>query len=278
MMKRTDKKFFAALLVCLAAGMLAAPALALSDEEHRQMMEDPEHGEQLAEAEKYLNEAWAKAQKSLPKVVLEALKKDQSAWLTEGRDEEAKAKKIDWDDWPYAYADVTMERAKLLSELAERYVGNEMTEIRLVNETDETILVAVARDAFTDVIYGNDADRVDVVYGKIFDVSKGWYALEPGETKRIQPFTWLDYCAYYFYAVTESGGRSWGGHGEDGKFFWIRRGEPFEAGHPDLDMPGGEQVCFQKFTSEHWKYWSGKNGLEARELAVKFKKDTDDTD
>ena len=268
-MKRMKGKFFAALLICLAAGVLApGGALAVGDAEYRRMMEDPEDGEGLAHADKYLNETWARAQKSLPKIVFEALKEDQSAWLAGGRDEEAQKLREEYsgDSWPTLYAYVTAERANLLSKLAERYVGNEMTEIRLVNETDEKILVAVARDSFDD----------EKAYD-IFDVSKGWWTVEPGETKRIQPFTWLDYCAYYFYAVSESGGRVWDGSGEEGKSFWIRRGESFE-GHPDLDLSGGEQVWFQKFTSKHWKYWSGKNGLEARELAVKFRKGTDDTD
>ena len=34
-MTRMKRKFFAALLACLAVGLLAAPALALSDEEYR---------------------------------------------------------------------------------------------------------------------------------------------------------------------------------------------------------------------------------------------------
>ena len=95
--------------------LLAAPALALSDEEYRRMMKDPE----FAAADKKLNEAWAAAQKSLPKAALEALKKDQRAWIAKGRDKEASEQ----GDAPRveAYAFVTEVRAELLPRLAMQY-------------------------------------------------------------------------------------------------------------------------------------------------------------
>ncbi len=278
-MKHMKRMFFAALLGCLAVGLPAVPALTLSDAEYRRMMKDPEDGEELVEADKDLNQAWAKAQKSLSAVPFEILKKDQNAWLAHGRDEVAKKYMEDVSGVgvvvPYAHA--ARKRAQLLVKLVQKYEESETTEIRLVNETDEKILVAVARDSFADTMYGDDTDQFDSVYGKIFDISKGWWSLEPGETKRICPFKWLEYCSYYFYAVSESGGHIWGGSADEGtgsKLFWVNRAGQFEC-NPDQELPEGEQVWFQKFTAKHWKYWTGKNGLEARELAVKFRKDTD---
>ena len=114
-MENMSRKFFAVLLACLTVGLLAVPALALSDAEYKKMMKDPE----FAAADKKLNEAWAKAQKGLPKAALEALKKDQRAWIAKGRDKDASEQ----GDTPRveAYAFVTEVRAERLPRLAMQY-------------------------------------------------------------------------------------------------------------------------------------------------------------
>ena len=112
------RRFFAALLVCLAVGLLVSPALALSNADYRKMMKDPE----FAAADKKLNEVWVGLKKSLPKAAFEALKKDQNAWIARGRDKEANARMKQEDlSQTAAYAAVTRERAESLPGLAQRY-------------------------------------------------------------------------------------------------------------------------------------------------------------
>ena len=113
--KRTaTKRLWLMALAVTALAALAGPALALSDEEYRQLMKDPE----FAAADKMLNEAWAAAQKSLSKPALEALKKDQRAWIAKGRDKEAGERDLPRAE---AYAFVTEVRAELLPRLATQY-------------------------------------------------------------------------------------------------------------------------------------------------------------
>ena len=126
-MKHMKRMFFAALLGCLAVGLPAVPALTLSDAEYRRMMKDPEDGGELVEADKDLNQAWAKAQKSLSAVPFEILKKDQNAWLAHGRDEVAKKYMEDVSGVgvvvPYAHA--ARKRAQLLVKLVQKYEESE---------------------------------------------------------------------------------------------------------------------------------------------------------
>ena len=120
-MKRMNRRFFAALLAGLLLGLLAAPALALSDAEYKKMMKDPA----FAAADKKLNQVWAGLKKSMPKDAFEALRKDQSAWVAKGRDEEAKARmKRDGLSRTAAYAAATRERAEALPDLAQRYASS----------------------------------------------------------------------------------------------------------------------------------------------------------
>ena len=179
-------------IVFVALLTLAAPALALSDEEYRQFMKDPA----FAAADKKLNEAWAAAQKALPKAEFEALKKEQSAWIAKGRDEEAKDT---YQSSGYtlsmqeAYTSVTERRAEYLSLRAERYEHAARIEamkpklsVTLVNKTDAKVFVALARGA---QFQGVDEKN---------DLSKGWWSVEPGETKTIQPWDYSvghEYCS-----------------------------------------------------------------------------------
>ena len=120
-MRHMKGRFFAALLVGLLVGLLAAPALALSDAEYKKMMKDPE----FAAADKKLNQVWAGLKKSMPKDAFEPLRKDQSAWAAKGRDEAANAKmKSEGLSRTAAYAAATMERAEALPDLAQQYTSS----------------------------------------------------------------------------------------------------------------------------------------------------------
>ena len=191
-MKGIMRRLCVALAVLLA---LAAPALALSDEEHRQFMKDPA----FAAADKKLNEAWAAAQKSLPKAKFEALEKDQRAWI----DERAKLIMEGGDSKEDAYAEATEHRAAELSFMAQRYeraarIGTRKLSVTLVNKTDAKVFVALARAAMY-----QDVDESH-------DISKGWWGVEPGETKTIQPWDYSVHYAYGYYATSRGGQLVWG--------------------------------------------------------------------
>ncbi|MBQ7262138.1 MAG: DUF1311 domain-containing protein [Synergistaceae bacterium] len=112
--------FVKGLLIGLLVGALAAPALALSDADHKKMLKDPA----FAAADKELNQVWAGLKKSMPKDAFEALKEDQRAWVAKGRDEAANAKmKSEGLSRVAAYAAATRERAEALPGLARQYAS-----------------------------------------------------------------------------------------------------------------------------------------------------------
>ena len=281
-MKSASKKFFAALLACLMVGALAVPALALSGAEYRKMLKDPE----FAAADKELNRVWAELKKSMSKEAFKLLEKDRDAWVSKGRDEDANARmKKEGLSRTAAYAAATRARTKALPGLAQQYASpkpkaspktspkaspkvseKRMVEVTLVNKRDEKVFVAIARHSYDE----NDVKT---------SISKGWWTVEPGETRTIRPFEFDDN-AYLYYAT--SGEYVWETAEELTDHYWIHPTEAFES-HQDKAIPGGKRVAFNLFDHPRnykgWRDWKGwePDKEEAGKFILTFLKDYPET-
>ena len=104
-----------------------------------------------------------------------------------------------------------------------------MWEITVVNKTDATVSLALART-------GEEDDD--------FDCSKGWWNVEPGKKRTITPGFFGSGNAYW-YAQSMGGKRVWGGNGPA---FWVHPNK-FEA-NPHKPLKGGKKVYFNSLTDE----------------------------
>ena len=115
--------------------------------------------------------------------------------------------------------------------------------ISMTNKTDAKVYVAIAR-----MSSGGDDAR---------DFSKGWWGIEPGETKTLK-FSYSPVCEYGFYAKSLGGKRVWAGT-KDRRLgnFWVHQ-NAFNA-HPRKSLPGGKKVSFR-----HLNVSERGNGATAR--------------
>ena len=111
-----------------------------------------------------------------------------------------------------------------------------------MNKTDAKVFVALARAAMY-----QDVDESH-------DISKGWWSVEPGETKTIQPWDYSVHYAYGYYATSKGGQRVWGASdvyeslpGESG--YPIHPTKAFES-HRDRPISGGKEVLFRDLDRE----------------------------
>ena len=87
----------------------------LSDAEYTQMLKNPD----FAKADKSLNAAWSNARKLMKTKDFEALKQEQSKWISGGRDAEARERMNEnMEEKTQAYATVTLARAYYVAHLA----------------------------------------------------------------------------------------------------------------------------------------------------------------
>ena len=102
--------------------------------------------------------------------------------------------------------------------------------VSLTNKTDAKVFVAIAG-----VSTGGESSG---------DFSKGWYAVEPGQSRTIKFREYSPVFEYYFYATSKGGKRVWEAKGGNGESCWIHPKNAFES-KGGRKVSGGKKVPFR---------------------------------
>lgn len=115
--------------------------------------------------------------------------------------------------------------------------GEPIVTAKITNQTDAKIFIAFAEKQ-TD-FGGDDAEEAK-------DKAKGWWAIDPGQTKIIKPYTYSPFFSVYYYAMTQGGKHVWGGdNNEVDKPFIITTQKQFNYEDGGVKISGGKKVMFK---------------------------------
>jgi uncharacterized membrane protein len=101
--------------------------------------------------------------------------------------------------------------------------------VTLANKTDAPVYVAIGA-----ISGGGESDG---------DFAKGWWRVDPGQTKNVSVGFYSPVYEYFYYASSMGGKRLWRGK-SDGATFWIHPTKAFNS-HPDRKIAGGKRVDFR---------------------------------
>ncbi len=133
--------------------------------------------------------------------------------------------------------------AVLLAAALTACANADMVKVKVTNKTDATISIAFAQ-AQTDS--GGD--------GFSPDCSKGWYNIQPGQTKTLNSYGGSPFHSIYYYATSKGGTRVWSGKpGKDSMLgdhaFWINPKKAFNV--EGKQIPDGKKVYFRRLNYDY---------------------------
>ncbi len=113
----------------------------------------------------------------------------------------------------------------------------DMVKVKVTNKTDATISIAFAQA---------QTDTGGAEFGP--DCSKGWWNIQPGQTKTINTYGHSPFHSVYFYATSNGGKRVWSGKPENASrlgdhAFWIHPKKAFNV--EGKKIPDGKKVSFR---------------------------------
>lgn len=104
-------------------------------------------------------------------------------------------------------------------------------EVTVANKTDAPVWLAFAR-----VSAGGENDA---------DFARGWWKVEPGQTKRLSVMEYSPVYGYFYFAFSPTKKRFW--HGRNmagGTEFWVNKSKHFKS-FPGKPLPGGVRYYFR---------------------------------
>ncbi len=119
----------------------------------------------------------------------------------------------------------------------------DMVKVKVTNKTDATISIAFAQ-AQTDS-GGEDPSA---------DCSKGWYNIQPGQTKTLNSYEESPFHSVYYYATSKGGTRVWSGKPGNNSMsgdraFWIDHKKAFNV--KGKKIPDGKKVYFRHMSHDY---------------------------
>ncbi len=115
--------------------------------------------------------------------------------------------------------------------------------VTVTNSTDAPVFTA-----FGAISGGGESDG---------DFSKGWFKVDPGQTKKIAVCDYSPVYEYFYYAESKSKKRYWHGKGRPGgSDFWVHPTSAFKI-HPDSKAPSG----YKRYVFRHLSESQGKARL-----------------
>ena len=111
-----------------------------------------------------------------------------------------------------------------------------VVKVKVTNKTDAKVFIAFARTQ-TDS-GGEDDDKPDS--------SKGWWGINPGETKTFKTYEYSPFHSVFYYATSKGGKRVWGGKKGD-HAFWIHPKNAFNVTN-SKKVKDGKRVYFRRLS------------------------------